>query len=65
MSSAARPRYEYVMPGEPVALSVVASVLAVFIASRAGFTTAFLTGIDAYAVALACIRTAVHLHPEG
>jgi hypothetical protein len=34
------------------ALSVVATVLAVFIGSRAGFTVAFCTGIAAYAVAL-------------
>jgi len=34
------------------ALSVVASVLAIFLGSRYGFTTAFLTGVAAYALAL-------------
>lgn len=37
------------------ALSVVASVLAIFIASRVGFTVALLTGAGAYAIGLACI----------
>jgi hypothetical protein len=40
------------------ALSVVASVLAVFIGSRAGFTAAFATGIAAYAVAFMAMRSA-------
>jgi hypothetical protein len=35
------------------ALSVVASVLAIFVGSRFGFSTAFLTGVAAYGVALA------------
>lgn len=43
------------------ALSVVATVLAVFIGSRAGFTVAFATGVAAYAVAFIAMRTAVGL----
>jgi spermidine synthase len=43
------------------ALSVVGSVLAIFISSRVGLTAALLTGVGAYAVALLCmtaVRTA-------
>jgi spermidine synthase len=43
------------------ALSVVASVLAIFIGSRAGFTVAFLTGVAAYAVALLAMGLAITL----
>lgn len=43
------------------ALSVVASVMAIFIGSRLGFTFAFLTGVAAYAVALSMIRIALLL----
>jgi hypothetical protein len=39
------------------ALSVVASVLAVAIGSRYGFSAAMLTGVAAYALGLACIGT--------
>jgi hypothetical protein len=39
------------------ALSVVASVLAIFLGSRFGFTAAFLTGVAAYALALAIMAT--------
>jgi spermidine synthase len=45
------------------ALSVVASVLAIFIGSRAGFTFAFLTGVATYGVALILIRLALFLAP--
>lgn len=40
------------------ALSVMATVLAIFIGSRAGFTVAFTTGVAAYALAYLAIRTA-------
>jgi spermidine synthase len=40
------------------ALSVVATVLAVFIGSRAGFTVAFATGVTAYALAYVAMRMA-------
>ena len=43
------------------ALSVVATVLAVFIGSRAGFTAAFATGVAAYAVAFIAMRTVTHV----
>ena len=43
------------------ALSVVASVLAIFIGSRVGFSVAFLTGMAAYAVALVTMRLAIAL----
>ena len=39
-------------------MSVVASVLAIFIGSKIGFTAAFMTGVAAYAVALACMTYA-------
>jgi hypothetical protein len=42
-------------------MSVVASVIAVFIGSRIGFTAAFLTGVAAYAVALVCMQAATRL----
>jgi hypothetical protein len=41
------------------ALSVVASVLAIFIGSRVGFTAAFLSGAAAYALALLTMRLAL------
>jgi spermidine synthase len=44
------------------ALSVVASVLAIFIGSRVGFSAAFLTGMAAYGVALITMRLAVVLN---
>ena len=40
------------------ALSVVASVLAIFISSRFGLTAALLTGVAAYGVALLCVLVA-------
>jgi hypothetical protein len=43
------------------ALSVVASVLAIFIGSRMGFGAAFLTGVAAYATALVSMRVALRL----
>ena len=47
------------------ALSVVASVLAIFIGSRVGFTVAFLTGMAAYALALVTMRLAIALARTG
>jgi MFS family permease len=46
------------------ALSVVASVLAIFLGSRFGFTTAFLTGVGAYGIALA-VAVAVNRREPG
>ena len=43
------------------ALSVVASVLAIFIGSRIGFSAAFLTGVGAYALALITMGGAIAL----
>jgi hypothetical protein len=43
------------------AMSVVASVLAIFIGSRWGFSAAFLTGVAAYATALIVMRLAISL----
>jgi hypothetical protein len=43
------------------ALSVVASVLAIFIGSRIGFSAAFLTGVAAYALALISMGSAIVL----
>lgn len=45
------------------AMSVVASVLAIFIGSRIGFTAAFLTGVGAYALGLALILQATRVRP--
>ena len=45
------------------AMSVVASVLAIFIGSRIGFSTAFLTGVSAYALALGCMTLVTRLKP--
>ena len=42
-------------------MSVVASVAAVFIGSRIGFTAAFLTGVGAYALGLASMHLAARL----
>jgi hypothetical protein len=39
------------------AMGVVASVLAIFLGSRLGFTAALLTGLGAYALALAATLT--------
>lgn len=47
------------------ALSVVASVLAVFIGSHAGFTIAFMTGIGAYALALIAMHSAFGMRHGG
>lgn len=47
------------------ALSVVASVLAIFIGSRIGFSAAFLTGVGAYALALITMRSAIVLGRSG
>jgi len=46
------------------AMSVVASVLAIFIGSRIGFSAAFLTGVAAYALALASMTLATRLRPN-
>jgi hypothetical protein len=43
------------------ALSVVASVLAIFLGSRFGFTTAFWTGVGAYGIALVVMAVAPRL----
>jgi hypothetical protein len=45
-------------------MSVVASVLAVFIGSRIGFTAVFLTGIAAYVLAIASITLALRGRPS-
>ncbi|MFN2375190.1 MAG: hypothetical protein ABR538_01550 [Candidatus Binatia bacterium] len=43
------------------AMSVVASVVAIFVGSKIGFTAAFLTGVAAYVVAFASMSLAVKL----
>lgn len=45
-------------------MSVVASVVAAFLASRIGFTAAFLTGVGAYAIALACLGLIIMTRPK-
>jgi hypothetical protein len=45
-------------------MSVVASVLAVFIGSRIGFTAVFVTGIAAYVLAIASITLALRGRPS-
>ncbi len=44
-------------------MSVVASVLAIYIANRVGFTGAFLTGVGAYVLALACVGVVGRIRP--
>jgi spermidine synthase len=46
-------------------MSVVASVMAAFLASRIGFTAAFLTGVGAYAMALACLGLVFMTRPKA
>jgi len=46
------------------AMSVVASVLAIFIGSKIGFTAAFLSGVAAYALALASMTLATRQRPD-
>jgi len=46
-------------------MSVVASVVAIFIGSRIGFTAAFMTGVAAYVVALGAITLATRLKAAG
>jgi hypothetical protein len=45
-------------------MSVVASVLAIYIANRIGFTGAFLTGIGAYVLALGCLAVVARMRPS-
>ena len=47
------------------ALGVVASVLAIFLGSRFGFTTALLTGLGAYALALIAMLGSVPAEAAG
>jgi hypothetical protein len=44
-------------------MSVVASVLAVYIATQVGFTGAFLSGVAAYVLALGCVGVITRFRP--
>jgi hypothetical protein len=46
-------------------MSVLTSVLATFLASRIGFTGAFMTGIAAYGIALGCLAVVAAARLKG